>query len=395
MIGRIPLRERVALTSGVVVCVALVVFYALVLRLMYGRAQTDFGLFFYGLKAQLSGGSFYGISEASHWGAPFADNLLDLAPPHLHALVWPLMPLGLTTAYTLWVALNVLAFVASIWLITRELSIAWRDVTLVWFLNGVLFARLATGSALVYGQYVWLLMLPCTLAWIDLRRGRWIRSFCWLGLVLSAKPYPAVMALYAIWHGERRAPVAMFVVAGCCALLGSVLFGIDSYLRWISALSYGGEQQMWMFGNISLFGVAARMWDTSPAFVPLGVYPLVSRFIAAVAAAAVAGASLRQLKYRNADQAWLLLWLASFLVAPLAWTYYAWWLLPALMAVGAETAMASSPLALRSRLRLGRAAALSGGVGPHATRGRGDWRTELLYRLGAVVQYPAAVHASD
>ena len=217
--------QRVILLLGACLASALVVAHLQVVLDSTRRVATDFGLFYHGLLAQRAGGSFYDVTVASHWPKPFANDLLDLAPPHLHLLLWPLMPLPYGAAFAAWVLLNTAAFALSVRLITRELGIAWTRSTACWFVVGVLAPPLVSLSTIAHGQYVWLLTLPLTLAWIDLRHERWVRAFGWLGLVLSAKPFPAAMVVYALWHRQFRAPLAMLGTALACAAAGTVAFG--------------------------------------------------------------------------------------------------------------------------------------------------------------------------
>lgn len=319
---------------GTVAAIALIVAYGNRVRAAAYSVESDFGIFLLGLKSQLAGGSFYDVTDAGrHWGSPVADNLVDLAPPHLHLLLMPLIGLPLPAAYGIWLALNTVAFLVSMVIVTRELQIVWRDVTVMWFVVAVLGAYMVSASPIITGQYVWLVMLPTTLAWRDLRRGRWTRAFGWLGLILSLKPFALAMVPYALWHRRWSALVIMGFVAGTATLVGCATFGMTSYASWLAALEYGAKQQVWMFGNLSLFGVAARLLAPSPIVEPLMDAGTPGFVVTAIVAGVVLAVSAVSVRTADTDRAWVVLWMASFLAAPLAWAYYLWWVLPPLMAL--------------------------------------------------------------
>lgn len=327
-------RDGLLLLSGALIVSLLAAVYGRVLVKTAASPLSDFGMFLLGLRAQLAGGSFYDVTEAGrHWGAPYADNLIDLAPPHLHLLLVPLLSIRFDWAYGLWVGINVLAFAWTALVVTRELGLAWRDVTIVWSLVAVLAGHAATVACLVNGQYVWLLNVPCVLAWRALRQNRWLASFAWLGLVLSFKPYPLALAAYALWRRRLDAVGLMLLVAIATIAVGAAIFGASAYAAWLQALQKGGALQVWMFGNVSVFGVTARAMAPSPAFVPLVDATRLGDALAAAAAAGIAVVTALRVRYLDADHAWAASWLAAFLAVPLSWGYYVWFILPAVVAI--------------------------------------------------------------
>lgn len=324
--------DGLVLTFGVVVCLPLVAAYATALARNAGVTQTDFGLFLYGLRSQQTGGSFYDLTVASQWGYPFDRDLLDLAPPHLHLLVWPLVSLPDRVAYGVWITANAGAFIASLAVISRELGIRWRDVTVVWFVNAVLLSTLATVSTLVYGQYVWLLMLPATLGWRAWRRDRLVAACAWLGVVASSKPYPWLLLIYPVWRGHWRAVAAMAGVSAGLGAAGAVVFGPGTYVDWVRAV--GAVDELSMFGNVSIWGLVTRVTGPSHVFQPLPLPSAGVRLAGWLACVGVGAWSVWQLRRATPDRAWLGLWCAAWLVSPLAWMYYIWWALPAALALG-------------------------------------------------------------
>lgn len=282
------------------------------------QQMRDFGLFYYGLKSWQVGGSFYTPNQASYWMPP--STLLDLAPPHLHLVVWPLAWLPVEATFWTWLALNATAFLLSVRITLRELDIAPSPETVLPLLAFLLMTQPAHTFWL--GQYDWLLMLPATLAWREIRNGRWHRGFALLGLVLSFKPFPLLFLAMAIGARQRRAALVMPAIAGAIAALGTLVFGWQSYVEWLVALRSGSTELGWMFDSLSLSSVWIRAFTVNPLFAPIADMPTVAGVGALVTAATVIALMWRRVRSADPDTAMALVWLTGFLVAPIAWSHY-------------------------------------------------------------------------
>ncbi|MBP1777986.1 MAG: hypothetical protein H6Q86_3997, partial [candidate division NC10 bacterium] len=99
-----------------------------------------------------------------------------------------------------------------------------------------------------------------------------------------------------------------------------------------------GVDWAWPVMNGSSLGFLTRLLSANPQLAPIAEIPGVVRPLWLITAASGSALTVYIVARRNlgADWAFLLLLLAILIFSPLGWVYYAWFLVPPLIAVGAE-----------------------------------------------------------
>ena len=323
-------------------------YHAAILRFMATQLHmNDFGKFYYSARLFLDGGDMYGPSPAT--ALPISDfevgQLLNMNPPHFHLIMLPLALLGPDRALQTWVVLNLAAFLLSVWIVTRELSLRWTVSRALWATLGALVFS-STGAVVMTGQLTFLLMLMLTFAWRAARQNRLIAAACWLGALASIKPFLGIFALYFLFRRELVPFIAMVVVSAASFAIGLAVFGWPAHESWLSAL--GAANWSWLAMNGSIPGFFARSFAETPAFIPVLLRPDIARFGSAAGSVLVAAWCLRtlwrisrapeSLAVSSTDRAFALLVLTSLLVTPLGWVYYLWLIAGPLLAIRHELA---------------------------------------------------------
>lgn len=175
------------------------------------------------------------------------------------------------------------------------------------------------------GQYVGLLMVPATLAWRAGRRGQWVASGAWLGLLCSQKPFVVLFIAWLLWHRRWRAVGAAVLVVLVSFTGGELIFGRGIHEQWRHALGDDVSAWTWLYINASVWAPWARTFSPSPSFAhaTYSTAAVISGLICAAAIGGVTAWRLRRLE--DVDLGWTVLWSAALLMSPLAWTYYFWW----------------------------------------------------------------------
>jgi hypothetical protein len=254
----------------------------------------------------------------------------NLNPPAAVLLFVPFSFLPDRLALYLWTALAMAAYVLAAYWIAREVM-PGRLVSIA----GAIFLSQPAIMSLLLGQIGALMMLLVTAAWIADRRDRPLLAGVLLGIAIGAKPFLLVFAAYAVWR--RSLALAAGLAAGIAAMvaLGLMAAGVAGFQSWRGAIG----QITWSahVANASLLALLTRTLSTTPAILratpvasrPELVQPLWWTSIALVCAATAAAL----LWTRNRDKAWAILLIASLLVSPLGWVYYATMFVGPLLAV--------------------------------------------------------------
>jgi len=296
-------------------------------RLVSSIHFNDFGRFYYATELFKRGSDMYGLTPATPVRMPpnGVVQLLDLNPPHFHAIVVPLTGLPIETAFLVWSLAGLACLICSLALMQRELRAGWSAAGLMWTFLWIV-ASAASETTFVTGQMTFFLMLPVTLAWLAARRGAWRRAAWLLGILASVKPFLGVFVFYFLVRRRWRLSLHMAIACLLTVGLGVATFGLPSYLSWTHALS--SVVWPWLPMNASVGGLLSRVLDGGPVFVPVLRLPAAVRTATAIASITLFFATLRQVAVDDRpgaiDRSFLRLLLVAILISPLGWVYYLW-----------------------------------------------------------------------
>ena len=254
----------------------------------------------------------------------------NLNPPAAVVLFVPFSFLPDSIALAVWTALAIGAYVLAAHWIAREVM-PGRTVSIA----GAIFLSQPAIMSLLLGQIGGPMMLLLTAAWIADRRERPLAAGALLGIAIGAKPFLLIFAAYALWR--RSAAFASGLAAGIAGMvtLGVAAAGVAGFRSWVGAI----EQITWSahVANASLLALLTRTLSVTPEILhatPLTVRPdLVQPLWWTSVAIVGATTAVILLRTRNRDQAWAILLIASLLVSPLGWVYYATMFVGPLLAV--------------------------------------------------------------
>jgi hypothetical protein len=290
----------------------------------------DFGKFYYSAVAFREGRDLYAPSPATlvpvaRPGQPAqTKEFLNMNPPHFHLLVLPLAGLKPSSALAIWAIASLASLVATLKLVGRALAIRLTPVQQALALLGFLgFA--GTTTVLLTGQLSFLLLLPVTLAWLEARRGRWGRAAIYLGVAMSVKMFLALFVPFLVVWGRWRAALAACAATAAAFALGLVVFGVEAHRRWLQTLAQIDWE--WAAMNGSVLGVLRRALAASPYYEPLAIaHGLVGPLwlAATVVIVAITFVATSERDERGVDRRFAAVLVASLLISPLGWVYYAW-----------------------------------------------------------------------
>lgn len=201
------MRNKPIILSGV--CFALVVmFIASLISNLPLLPFDDFPSYYYAGKLALAGHDIYKPIPRVH---PY------IYPPFFSLLVGPLTLLNIKSAALIWLALNIVLYLASAWLLYRILFKDYDDAILIW--TAVIAAGLIPAQLdLLHGQVnTFILFLLTAALWSYVNR-RDLLCGILIGLAAAIKITPALLVLFFLVKKEYR------VVLGALAALLITLF---------------------------------------------------------------------------------------------------------------------------------------------------------------------------
>jgi hypothetical protein len=308
-----PLNARTRLRLQMAVVVVLLAEVLVVVAAKapaWSAAANDFNSFYHSGRAWLDGHDMY----------------LDMPPGAVHNLNLPATTLlfvpftflSQTAAFILWTALGL----AAVALVVHLVSSARPDVSPL-ALAGVLLISGASPLAWKLGQMTWIMLALVTIAWKADRDGRPLLLGTTIGAIVYMKPFLAPLVLYLLWRREWRAVSAAFVTALALAVAGFAAGGVQAHLSWLSVLRMQNEAQGHTL-NASIAGLIRRTLSVSPPVLHVTpIVPLAVTTWLIVAADIALVIMLLRARLRDRDRAWSLLIVASLLLSPLGWAYYA------------------------------------------------------------------------
>jgi hypothetical protein len=285
----------------------------------------DFGRLYYAVRDWRDGGGLYTPTVATP--EPYGDitrEMVNVATPSFHVIVWPFTYLGPSPAFVCWVVCNAIAWTCCLRICLREWRVAISPPAAALLAIGIALSTLMSG-AFETGQYVGLLMLPATLAWRAARRGEWTRSGAWLGMLASQKPFAFIFVAWLLWQRRWRGALASALVTIASVALGEIVFGWGIHLQWQAVLRSDVSNWGWLLLNASIAAPWMRAFGASPAFSHSQTTTL-TQLAALGSAAAIGGVTAwRVRRSDDVDLSWSVLWTAALLISPIGWTYYLWW----------------------------------------------------------------------
>ena len=284
----------------------------------------DFGKFYYGLQNWTAGASLYGRNPATF--IPFTEStgrqFWNMNPPHFHFFIWPLLFFEIGWAFYIWTVANIAAFVLALIAIVRAAKVtlspgAWMLVALALFWGAPTIAWSVTG------QMTGLIVALVTLIWLDVRSGRWLRAGIAIGLAVSIKLFFGPLAIFLLLKRQWRAVYAGAATGLLLLVAGVAVFGVQSYLEWISALR--DVTWVWAVMNGSIFAPVARLWLTDESafgFTPDLEGAMRIGWLLALPILVIG--LVTAWRSSNPDKSVLVVILTSLLASPLGWVYYYW-----------------------------------------------------------------------
>jgi hypothetical protein len=315
-----PLARIAVALGGVVTAAAACVTHLVLTRFLVSVHYNDFGRFYYSAWNAARGLPMYGPTPAtpSEIAPGVQVELLNMNPPHFQALIWPLTLLPVSSAYGVWVAVNL---VAAVWAIAQVSSTLATKPSLKWILIGLVAAP--TLATTVTGQLTGLLMALATWMWLDIRAGRWTRAAIAIGIGWSVKLFLVPLVLYLVAKRQWRAAAVSLACGLGCFAAGIVVYGVGPHVEWLRALR--SASWAWEPMNASMFAPFARL--SAQADLANGRVPLVvpSGVLAGLCALIVLTAGMiAAARDDRSDRSVLTVLLTCVLASPLGWVYYFW-----------------------------------------------------------------------
>ena len=274
---------------------------------------------------------FYTFWDSARWYREGLDPYLgrrlrpdagyNLNPPALIFLFLPFSFLPLRIAFVVWTLFGLLACAVAAHFIARALGL--RSAFLV--LCGLLISQ-STFAAFQIGQLTPVLLPLFTLAWLSDRSDRPWTAGMLLGLLVAAKPFLGVFALYAaVFRRSRQMTVGMAIGVLGLSTVGLFAGGMPAYRSWLSVL----RAVTWPahLANASLLAVVVRELTRPPNLIrvtPIAVRPDWVLPIWGITVALACIIAFRTLSRKpDCDRTWFLLGSSALLLSPLGWGYYA------------------------------------------------------------------------
>lgn len=281
---------------------------------------TDFHQFHDSANAWIGG-------EPMYRPVPQGDRVVfNLNPPHFHLLILPFAALPVAAGFAVWMAASIACLMSVLWqLIPRWFAglrePLWPMVMLAW-----IFVTPVTGAVLVTGAPVWILLPLVYAAWQAHRGGRLATAGLLVGVLASLKLFLLLLLPWFLLRREWKSLTVAGLTFVTAFLAGSAVFGLRAYADWIGAIR-SGEGWSWGQLNGSMAAIAARAFADTPYWAPLTTdapaWP-----IWGMLAVGVLVVTAYHLRRQPVDRGWPLVLTTAFLVNPLSWIYYTWWLAP-------------------------------------------------------------------
>src|SRR5262249_3737422 len=180
-------------------------------------------------------------------------------PPTSVLLALPITWLDYPDAFLTWNLVSLGLFVASIWLVVRQLGLRVTFLGVV-IGYGLLLVCGPFRAQMLQGQLNIVLLALITGAWAAERSDRPALAGVLLGLATAIKLFPGFLLLYYAMRGRWRVVLAGIAALLACTVLTAGIFGADAYVVYVRdvmpqvAKYYDG----WL--NVSLPGLFTKLF---------------------------------------------------------------------------------------------------------------------------------------
>lgn len=317
------MKRQITRTGVVVVVLAATCLAGWVLWDRSGR-PSDFSQDYFAARVLIKGESIYGDEVAvlgrEHFGAESPGNF---HPPTVATAFVPLALLPYRTAFVLFGLFNSALFVVSVRLTARATSLPAGRTVLIGLLWWPFWA------CLTHGQVSMLVAAALTACWLCDERRMGVAAGAFAGVAVLFKLFPALVALYFLIRGDRRALVSMTGVTVAGFALSLMVVGADDFIRYATVAAPECAAR-WISHplNVSLHGaVQALMGGSAWGAERLTNAPESARLLAPILGVAIVAVTawrgIRSLRDTEIGARRLLAGtcVASLLLSPLSWSH--------------------------------------------------------------------------
>lgn len=152
-----------------------------------------------------------------HGKVSFAPN-----PPSSLLPILPLASLPPLSGKRVWLSMNVIFLIASLWILRRVTSLGWRRLGLIAFL-----CIIPLRFTFLYGRYYVLILLLLSAAYYAAHRGRELTSGLLLAAAAALKLFPGLFLLLLLWKKNWRAVAGFLIGAAVFLTISLFTFGLE------------------------------------------------------------------------------------------------------------------------------------------------------------------------
>lgn len=254
-------------------------------------------------------------------------------PPNCILYVYPFGYLTYPAAFFLWNVSSVLAFLFSLWLIARGLKMKLTFWVLFPLITCIMIS-MQFMSHLLQGQWSALLLLLLVLTWRCLRSGYPFAAGIPLGIAVSIKLFPGLLALTFLRRRYLGGVLSLGVTLALLVWAAAHKFGYETFEIYSQYLAPEATEFCYANMNASVVGFWYRLFikplhGPVTSNIPLANWPYVAylgTFVSVIIILAVCFITLMRLWQaagRESDDIFFaLVMTAMLLVSPITWDHY-------------------------------------------------------------------------
>jgi hypothetical protein len=252
---------------------------------------------------------------------------INAHPPTAMLLGLPFAELSYRGAVLAWNLLSLAALAGSVWLLTRQLGLAWCR----WHVLPLVALTMLCWplrQQFQQGQLSLLLLLLLVGAWAAYRSGRERLAGVLLGIAAVLKIFPAFVFLYFLFRRRWRVVAAGAGCALVLTLMTAAVLGPQVYAAYFHEVPALAGEWRAAWNNTSLPGLWSKLFDPgikSNAVEPLTYNPLLARWLVLLSCAMVItllAVVVRQAQTRaECDRAFAAVVVGMLLLAPVTWEH--------------------------------------------------------------------------